>query len=76
MSLPRRTEMHSIQTLLEEEKCTVKIKLRNTCEKYGKIGTPFSQQKIIDNLMNNETIHIYEAGQRTRSVIRTLFILV
>ena len=47
-----------IPTLSEEEKCTVKTKLRNTFEKYGKIRTPFPQRKIIDNLMNSETINM------------------
>ena len=61
--------MKCIPTLSGEDKCTVKTRLRNTCEKYGKIQTPFPQQKIIDGLMNNEIIYIMKQDKGRGVVI-------
>ena len=48
----------SIPTLSEDEKSSLKTKLRNSCEKYGNIKIPFKQQEIIKNLMNKDDIII------------------
>ena len=61
--------LRCIPTLSEEEKCTVKTKLRNTCEKYANIRTPFPQRRIVDGLMKNDTIHVMKQDKGRGVVI-------
>ena len=48
----------NIPTMSEDEKSTLKKKLQNACEKYGKLKTPFKQRQTIKILVNNKDIII------------------
>jgi len=58
-----------VPTLSEDEKSTLKTKLRNTCTKYGEIKIPFQQRETIKRLTNNPDIIIMKQDKGRGVVI-------
>ena len=50
--------LKNVPSLTEDEKSTLKTKLRNTCEKYSNIKVSDKQEDIINKLTNNEQIPV------------------
>ena len=61
--------LRSAPSISEDEKSTLKTKLRNTCEKYGRLKTPYKHEQTIRNLMNNNEILIMKQDKGRGVVI-------
>ena len=47
----------------------IKAKLRNTCEKYCNIKTPYKYEKVIQNLRENQSVIILKADKESGVII-------
>ena len=61
--------VRNVSTLSEEEKTFLQTKLRNTCDKYGKLRLPSKQQTVLKNLMKNKHIVIMKQDKGKGVVI-------